>query len=99
NPLPVILIRVTSDTKFYWLHVQPWAKLNMSRLTNDGYVGISMPEGQMLEDKEMFLDYLRKVFRPAAELMSSLPELAEQRSNYLSQIDPRLLVKADLKDG
>jgi len=99
NPLPVFLIRVTPDGKFYWLHVQPWAKANMLRLAEDGEAGVSMPEGQTLENKERFVDYLRDVFRPAAERMASLPELAEERSNYLSQIDPRLLVKAGLKDG
>lgn len=99
NPLPVFLVRVTPDGTFYWLHVQQWAKANMSRMTSDGDAGIAMSSDQTLGEQELFVAYLREVFKPDSQKAASVAELAQERSSYLSKIDPRLLVKTGLADG
>jgi hypothetical protein len=71
----------------------------MARLASDGDAGVVMPEDQTLVEREQFVSYLREIFKPEAQRASSLADLAQERSNYLSQVDPRLLVKAGLKDG
>lgn len=99
NPLPVFLVRTTTNGEIRWLHVQAWAKTNSGRLAGDGDARIAMPADQMLDDKEIFSSYLTEVFRPAAQTPSALVDLAQERSDFLSNIDPNFGVQVGLRNG
>lgn len=99
NPHPVFIIRVMPDGNMYWVHAQLWAKNNLHKLVGDGDSGVKFEIERTLSDKEQFVSYLDKVMAPAHEKKGGLSELSEKRSQYLSAIDPRFVVKTDLVDG
>lgn len=99
NPLPVFLVRSTANGVLYWLHIQPWAKQNMRRLSGDGDAGIKMLADQTLDDMATFSDYLVDVFKPAEQSPRALGELAQARSAFLSGIDPHFGVHVGVLDG
>lgn len=99
NRLPVFLICATAEGVLHWLHVQPWARQNMGRLSGNGNAGIKMPAQQTLDDKAKFSAYLLDLFQPAAESPTALVELAEARSDFLTAIDPNFGVQIGVRDG
>jgi hypothetical protein len=99
NPHPVFIIRVMPDGIMYWLHAQQWAKNNLHKLVGYGNSGVKFEREQTLADRQKFVSYLDKVMAPAHEKIGSLGELSEKRSQYLSAIDPRFRVKANVVDG
>lgn len=99
NPHPVFLVRVAPDDCLYWLHIQEWAKSNRSRLTGSGVARISMKASRNLSDRDAFERYLDKILAPANECAGALAKMAEERATFLSDIDPRFLVKVGLING
>lgn len=99
NPLPVFLVRATTEGEMRWLHVQAWAKANTARLAGNGDARIVMPAEQTLASKELFSAYLKEVFRPAAQRATALTDLAQERSDFLSSIDPKFGVNVGVRNG
>ncbi len=99
NPLPVFLVWSSGDGVLHWLHIQPWTKQNAKRISGNGDAGVKLPRDQQLDDKQAFTTYLIEILKPLAEQKSALSHLAIERSRYLSSIDPRLGVRAEVKDG
>lgn len=99
NPLPVFLIRRTADGVLYWIHVQAWARTNERRLDGDGTSGVVIPSGQVLEDCETFSTYLSSIFLPLPETQGAIAALAEDRTRYLSALDPRFDIQIEYVDG
>jgi len=99
NPHPVFLIRVASNGSIYWLHVQEWAKANYSRISGSGTARIPMDTKCNLSDRQTFEEYLDKVMTPSAHKLGALAKLAEERMNFLNNIDPHFRVQVNVKNG
>lgn len=99
NPIAVFLIRVAPDGRFYWLHMQEWAKHNRSRMAGSGIARIPMDASCELSSREDFEAYLDKVLAPPSKRAGSLADLADARSMELSEIDPNFLVRVGVKNG
>jgi hypothetical protein len=99
NPLPVFLVRSTAEGELYWLHVQPWAKQNVHQLKGSGDAQVVLPRDQRLHDKDGFVGHLAEILKPIAERRGAVADLARERSQHLSSVDPRLGVKVGLRDG
>lgn len=99
NPHPVFLIRAAPDGRFYWLHVQEWAKIHRSRLSGSGEARIRMTPLRELGDRSEFENYLDSVLGPPSERRGALAALAQDRSNYLNTLDPRFRVRVNVRDG
>jgi len=99
NPLPVFLIRATADGVLHWMHIQAWTRANAHRLDGAGTTGVAMPAGQTLDDHEAFVAYLATLFRPPAEAHGAVAALAQERSRYLTALDPRFSVQLEYAQG
>lgn len=99
NRIPVFLIRSDVDGALYWMHVQPWIRLNPKCLRGSGDATLVLPKDQRLDEREAFERYLESVLRPASERTGGLAEVAHERSEFLSALDPRFIVRVGLQAG
>lgn len=99
NPLPVFLVWSGTDDVLHWLHIQPWIRRNADRLAGSGNASVKLLPSQRLDNQEAFTSYLSDILKPAPENSTALPDLARERSRYLSSIDPRLAVRVGVNDG
>jgi hypothetical protein len=99
NRTPVFLIRSDSEGVLYWMHVQPWTRKNLKRLTGSGETTLVLPKEQRLDRPETFHRYLDSILQPASERPGGLVEVARERAEFLSALDPRFVVRMGLQTG
>lgn len=99
NRIPVFLIRSSADGVLYWMHVQPWARQNPKRLRGNGETTLVLPKDQRLDEPETFHRYLESILLPASERHGGLAEVAQERTEFLSALDPRFVVRVGLQAG
>lgn len=99
NRIPVFLIRSDADGALYWMHVQPWTRLNPKRLRGSGDATLVLSKNQRLDERAAFERYLESVLRPASERAGGLGEVADERSEFLSALDPRFVVRVGFQAG
>lgn len=99
NHTPVFIVRSGANGVLHWLHVQPWARVNLKRLKGDGETTVVMQKDQRLDAPESFHRYLESILQPVSERNGGLAEVARERAEFLSSLDPRLLVQVGLQNG
>lgn len=99
NVMPVFIVRVSSEGKFYWVHAQEWARSNRKKLQGNGDTVVKFEREKNLDDREEFESYLFQVMQPAAQKKGSLALLAEERSKYLNSLDEHLGVRVGMHNG
>lgn len=99
NPIPVVIVRCTSDGTLYWIHAQEWARANEHKLGSNGASGVRFDKFNRLSDRAAFEAFLTKVLESPARRRGALAELAQERSRYLSSLDARLRVRTSVTEG
>jgi hypothetical protein len=93
NPHPVLIVRAFADGTLYWVHAQHWARANRHKLEGDGKSGVKLEKTHDLANRNLLEAFLDEALKPLSHRAGSISNLAQERSNFLSSIDPRLGVK------
>lgn len=94
SPIPIFIVRCTSDGELFWLHAQDWCRKNQSKISGSGNAGVTFTRSQKLSHQALFEEYLLHLFRAPSSIevpsIVSLEKVLELRG-----LDPRLDIYAE----
>ncbi|WP_339462969.1 DUF4365 domain-containing protein [Pseudomonas sp. EA_105y_Pfl2_R69] len=100
--IPVFIIRVTPEGRFYWLHAQPWTRANEHRLLGSGNISIEFESTQSLDHRSEFECYLKSVLTVTGREAQGevlLPESLNSRSSINTQQALGFLAESEVSEG